>query len=318
MRMRGKFLFLMRTRDKDYELRQDTGENADTSSEAYFADMLRLSGIRGTEEPFSVLMNAGGGKYSVIAGGLQTGRKDREGRPVRFTFLMEAGKDDAAKIFAHIVNDWDDVETLLRSCLDDDEYRRNRIAFNEEMFTVSLKDYEFENIAMPPQSNMLKWEKSSGDILELNITSQKSSAKYGKKLIIAALAAVIAVIAWVVIDVPNDDDLPPMPEYDEAVALKSELSVLSWDIHTRYMAADKEYEDLGDELDRYLRRDMTSADLARINEIVPLKERAGTRRAELSADIASLKEIYSDFMALSSDSEKLHDIAGKIVRLKQE
>ena len=133
------FLFMTRTEDEDYILREEKGMNADYSSEKIFSETLRRSGIGGTEKPFALLMHCGR-KIFIMAGGMKIGSKDKEGRPVRFTFLFDIGENDAAKIFANLTDNWENSERLLRSCIDVEEYIRNRILFHSDIFIERLSN----------------------------------------------------------------------------------------------------------------------------------------------------------------------------------
>ena len=302
--MAGDFLFLTRTKGSDYTLRMNSGENAGSTDEAAFREMLRLSGVKGTEYPFAELVNMGGDDFCLMAGGLQTGRKDRDGRPVRFTFMMTLGKDDAASSFMHLVDRWDDVEGVMRSCLDDEAYREDRIFFGHEEFSGYLKDY-VTDAGAPAENCVMKWEKSSGEIHTDTLTPPEPPGKSRMKSLIAALVVMAAAVLLMLLMSGDDEDEPIIPPEVHALsedkpangydALSSELELLSWDIHTRYMEAAKDYEDARDEMARQ----------------AAIMEEAGSRLAKISGDIEALKGIYSELGTISED-----EALERILRLK--
>lgn len=145
------FLFLTRTRDKDYRLYKDSGELAGSSAEKIFMDNLRTSGINGTEEPFAVLNDSG----YIVAGGMKTGSKDREGRPVRFTFCCELEEqEEARKVFLTLATEWEKSVEFMRSCL------------KEKDGEVRFSHVEFMN-----------WLKSSGpERVKINLHNERSTS----------------------------------------------------------------------------------------------------------------------------------------------
>ena len=144
------FLFLTRTRDNDYRVYKNSGELAEAESEKIFMDNLKISGITGTEEPFNVL-SEDDGKFYVLAGGMKTGGKDREGRQVRFSFLCELDEyDEAMKIFLTLASKWEESVNFMRSCLDE---KFDRITFSHIEFMNWLKSSKPENTKLNLHSN---------------------------------------------------------------------------------------------------------------------------------------------------------------------
>ncbi len=144
------FLFLTRTRENDYRVYKNSGELAGDEAEKIFMDNLKISGITGTEEPFNVL-NEDDGRFYVLAGGMKTGGKDREGRQVRFSFLCELDEyDEAMKIFLTLASKWEESVNFMRSCLDE---KFDRINFSYIEFMNWLKNSKPNNTKLNLHSN---------------------------------------------------------------------------------------------------------------------------------------------------------------------
>lgn len=149
----------------------------DHSAEEKFYSLLKTAGIFATEEPFAVLYDG-----CLIAGGMETGYRDKEGRAIRFSLMLETG--DTGKCFAHLAGDWDNAEEFMRSCINWEEYSREEIVFAAQDFVKWLEDY--------PESfraHAVKWDKSGISELEY-----KSSSLWPKVCaVVAVIAAVVAV-----------------------------------------------------------------------------------------------------------------------------
>ena len=162
--MTRRFLFMTRTREKDYRLFCDSGEPAGYEDEQFFSGLLKSSGVNGTENPFAVLTERNEA-FCLVAGGMKTGNKDREGRPVRFTFCIEFPHNErqiALNAFSLLASKWDEASALMSSCIDSDSYRRGEISFDCVRFTEWLKGSgagNFRvNVKMPSHSS-LSWPK---------------------------------------------------------------------------------------------------------------------------------------------------------------
>ncbi|MBR0151945.1 MAG: hypothetical protein IJP89_11345 [Synergistaceae bacterium] len=162
--MNSRFLFMTRTRDKDYRLFSDSGEAAGYDDEQFFSGLLKSSGVNGTENPFAVLTEHDSALY-LIAGGMKTGSKDREGRPVRFTFCLEFPsheQQNALNAFSLIASKWDEATALMSSCVDAESFRRGEISFDCVRFTEWLKGSGAGNFRVNmkmPERLSLSWPK---------------------------------------------------------------------------------------------------------------------------------------------------------------
>ena len=157
----------------------------DRDAEERFYRHLRTAGIFGTEEPFAVLVDD-----CVIAGGMETGKRDKEGRPVRFSFML----DGDTGIFCGLAAHWDEAEIFMRSCFDWEAYRHEEIIFAADEFVNELKTYGTDaDIITPSRGHILKWDKSG--ISELAINEAKTKAKYSRKKIFALYAVIVMIAA---------------------------------------------------------------------------------------------------------------------------
>lgn len=174
--MKDEFCFLTRTWKTGYRFMPP-----DRESEERFYRELKAAGIFGTEEPFALLCDG-----CVIAGGMETGKRDKEGRTIRFSFMLEGD----ANIFWGLAEHWDEAEKFMRSCIDWEAYRKEEIIFADDKFVNMLKSYGTDaKIAAQTRGHKLKWDKSG--ISELKADDE---AKYSWRKIFAAVV-MLAVIA---------------------------------------------------------------------------------------------------------------------------
>ena len=300
------FMFLTRTKNTDYRLREGDGQDSEAEG---FTGILRGAGITGTEKPCAVLKDD-----VVVAAGMTTGSKDIHGRQIRFSFSLE--DDEAGKVFGHLVNCWSDAEEVMRTCLDITE---DSACFDAERFTEWLKDYADE---APLPGNFVKWEKSSGDVTPFTLPAKTRN----RKTLIAAVLAVVAGIAFFAVD-GNDADEEQKLQREAVRAgisrMFSELGLLSGDIHIKLLEAEGEYQDAFDEIASISGGNMTSSDVKRLAELVPLRDSAKLKLLKLSEDINALDGIYALLGRASEDAETKPDEAialtaqaeGEIARL---
>lgn len=157
--MTRRFLFMTRTREKDYRLFCDSGEPAGYEDEQIFSGLLKSSGINGTENPFAVLTERNE-SFCLVAGGMKTGNKDREGRPVRFSFCIEIPHSErqiALNAFSLLASKWDEATVLMSSCVDSDSYRRGEISFDCVRFTEWLKGSGAGNFRVNVKTSGHSW-----------------------------------------------------------------------------------------------------------------------------------------------------------------
>ena len=289
-------MFLTRTKTADYRLRERNGE--DSGAEG-FTGILREAGITGTEKPCAVLK----GKI-VVAAGMTTGRKDVHGRQIRFSFSFEG--DEAGRVFLHLVKCWAKAEEVLRTCLDSDE---DSAAFDAEKFTVWLKDYACEE-SLP--GRLVKWEEASGDVVTFAVPAKTRN----RKPVIAAVLAVLAAAAFFMVEGNDADDGKKLrteavrAELTEAV---SELGLLSGDLHIKFLEAEGEYQDAFGEIEALSGGDMTSSDVKRLAELVPVRDSAKQRLVKLSEDINALDDVLALLISASEDAEASPDKAQSLI-----
>ncbi len=200
--MTERFHFLTRTWRTGYRFTPP-----ERDSEERFYRQLKTAGIFGTEEPFAVIDGD-----CLIAGGMETAKRDKEGRTIRFSFMLEG--DSAGRIFYGLASHWDEAEQVMRSCFDWESYRREDVVFAADEFLKALNEYGTDaEVSAPSKGRVLKWDKSGISAITPSTETKSSWPK-----ILAVCAVMVMIIAGGLLLYPKDRK----PE-THAVPSKTEL-----------------------------------------------------------------------------------------------
>lgn len=313
--MSGNFLFLTRTKRKDYVLRKNNGDYADDNDEKFFNYIKKSSGIKGTENPFALLIKSEG-KFFVMSGGIQTGLKDYSGTRVRLTFVMNADEDDAGKIFMHIVNGWEEIEKIMRSCLDVKAFDEDKIIFDFYKFTEALKDYDNEISPLPSGSN-LKWEKSSNKIIPVKSPKKKKVKKYIFAAVLIFIFSAMIIFANYPRDTVNNNNYETSTDYE---SVRWNIYDILWNMKNELESAGNEYNEAFNKIKEITRAggNITRSDLENLNLLMPERDRAKEKLNKISADITYIMSLSEDLGVSSNDPEKVTSIDEKIKKIKAE